>query len=205
MKIKDATFGLQRLSTVIAVAILSLVLTAAISGMLLAVYYEPSAGAAYSSLQRITTEVPYGWLVRTVHHLAGNGILILALIQIVVMFLGEQFRPGWIVGWVSGIFLALNVVGLGWTSTILDWSQEGFWRFRIELGTVESIPLVGSMLRTILTGGDGISSQTILRLYTLHSYVLSIGAVGLAIIHLVGLFLQERETVSAELHLESPN
>lgn len=204
MKIKDATFGLQRLSTVIAVAILSLVLTAAISGMLLAVYYEPSAGAAYSSLQRITTEVPYGWLVRTMHHLAGNGILILALIQIVVMFLGEQFRPGWIVGWVSGIFLALNAVGLGWTSTILDWSQEGFWRFRIELGTVESIPLVGPMLRTILTGGDGISSQTIVRLYTLHSYVLSIGAVGLAIVHLVGLFLQERETVSAELHLESP-
>ena len=135
MKNEDPNFRLQRLSTVLAVAILTLVLTASVSGLLLAVYYEPSAGAAATSLKRIGTEVPFGWLVLTVHHLAGNGFLIVALVQIIVMFFGEQFRPSWIVGWVSGILLTLNAVGLGWTSMLLDWSQQGFWRFRIELGT----------------------------------------------------------------------
>jgi cytochrome b6 len=202
---KDTTVGLQRLATALAVAILSLVFTAAISGLLLAFYYEPSAADAYTSLKRITTEINFGWLIRTVHHLAGNGFLILALLQIMVMFFGEQFRPGWIFAWVSGILLTLNAVGLGWTSMILDWSQEGFWRFRIELGTIEAIPLVGSMLRNILAGGDAISSQTVVHLYTLHSYVLSIVAIGLSILHLVGLSVQQREIdMAISPNLEPP-
>jgi cytochrome b6 len=193
MTIQDTTVRLQKLATIIAVSILSLVFTAAISGLLLAFYYEPSAGDAYTSLKQIDTQVNFGWLILTVHHLAGNGFLILALIQIIVMFFGQQFRPGWIVAWVSGILLTLNAVGLGWTSMILDWSQQGFWRFKIELGTIEAIPLIGPTLRTILTGGEAISSETLVHLYTLHSYVLSIVAIGLSIFHLAGLSIQEQE------------
>jgi cytochrome b6 len=192
--IKDTTtVRLQQLATIIAVSILSLVLTAAISGLLLAFYYEPSAGAAYTSLKDIDTRINFGWLILTVHHLAGNGFLILALIQIIVMFFGQQFRPAWIVAWVSGILLTLNAVGLGWTSMILDWSQQGFWRFKIELGTISAIPLIGPTLSTILTGGEAISTETVVHLYTLHSYVLSIVAIGLSIFHLAGLSVQEQE------------
>ncbi len=195
--IENTTVRLQKLATVIAVAILSLALTAAISGLLIAFYYEPSAGEAYTSLKQIATQVNFGWLILTVHHLAGNGFLILALLQIIVMFFGQQFRPGWIVAWVSGILLTLNAVGLGWTSMILDWSQQGFWRFKIELGTIEAIPLIGPTLRIILTGGDAISSETVVHLYTLHSYILSIVAIGLAIFHLAGLSVQEQEIDTA--------
>lgn len=193
----NLTLALQKLATAIAVAMLSLVFTAAVSGLMLGFYYQPSAVDAYTSLARITTEVNFGWLIRTVHHLAGNGFLILSLIQIIVMFFGSQFRPSWIVAWVSGILLTLSAVGLGWTSMILDWSQQGFWRFRIELGTLEAIPVIGSTLRTILTGGDAISSQTVVHLYTLHSYVLSIVAIGLSIFHLIGLSAQEGEIDAA--------
>lgn len=187
------TIKLQKLATIIAVSLLSLVLTAAISGLLLAFYYEPSAGDAYTSLKQIDTQINFGWLILTVHHLAGNGFTILALIQIIVMFFGEQFRPAWIVAWISGILLTISAVGLGWTSMILDWSQQGFWRFKIELGTIEAIPLIGSTLSTILTGGEAISTETVVHLYTLHSYVLSIVAIGLAIFHLAGLSVQEQE------------
>ena len=145
-----------------------------------------------TSLKQIDTQINFGWLILTVHHLAGNGFTILALIQIVVMFFSEQFRPAWIVAWVSGILLTLSAVGLGWTSMILDWSQQGFWRFKIELGTIEAIPLIGSTLSTILTGGEAISTETVVHLYTLHSYVLSIVAIGLAIFHLAGLSVQEQ-------------
>ena len=187
------TIKLQKLATIIAVSILSLVLTAAISGLLLAFYYEPSAGDAYTSLKQIATQINFGWLILTVHHLAGNGLTILALVQIIVMFFSQQFRPAWIVAWVSGILLTLSAVGLGWTSMILDWSQQGFWRFKIELGTIEAIPLIGTTLSTILTGGEAISTETVVHLYTLHSYVLSIVAIGLAIFHLAGLSVQEQE------------
>ncbi len=190
---QGVVYALRRTSTILAVVALTLTLTAALTGVLLAFYYEPTAGGAYQSLQTLATEVSNGWLIRTIHNLAGNLLIIVGLVQMVVMFLSERLRPSWFTAWISGILLILIAIGLDWTAMILDWSQIGFWRFRIELGTIESIPLVGGYLRQVLTGGDSISTVTVAHLYTLHSYVLAIAAVTLAIVHLVSLVFQERE------------
>ncbi|MDX2099551.1 MAG: cytochrome b N-terminal domain-containing protein [Leptolyngbyaceae cyanobacterium bins.59] len=188
-------FILRRLATILSVAILTLCLIAAVTGILLSFYYEPTAGGAYRSLQDVTTEISNGWLVRSLHDIAGNGLIGLALIQMVVMFLGEKFRTSWLTAWISGITLILTGIGLAWTSVLLDWSQLGYWRFRIELGTIEAIPYIGSFLRTLVAGGDSVGSLTVQRLYTLHSYILAIAAVVLAIVHLVSLLKQEQEEI----------
>lgn len=194
---KDLAFVLRRLSTILAVAVLTLTLIAASSGILISFYYQPIAGGAYDSLKTMTSDIPFGWLMRTVHDIAGNGVIVVGLIQIVVMFLGERLRRSWLTAWVTGVLLTLTAIGLGWTAMILDWSQIGFWRLRIELGIIESIPLVGGTLREILTGGS-LGSVTVAHMYTLHSYVLSLAAVGLAIAHLAGLLVQERELFQAQ-------
>jgi cytochrome b6 len=186
-------FLLRRLATILAVAILTLSLIAAFTGVLLAFYYEPTAGGAYNSLKAITTQIPNGWLIQRLHSTAGNGIIAVSLVEIVVMFLGERFRRSWIVAWISGILLTLTAITLGWTAMLLDWTQIGYWRFTIELGSIEAIPLIGSPLRNIITGGEAINTLTVHRLYTLHSYVLSGGALILAMIHLGSLLIQERE------------
>lgn len=188
---KDFAFIFRRASTILAVAMLTLTLTAAVTGILLAFYYEPAAGGAHESLVIVDTQVAFGWLIHTLHNIAGTGAIVVALIQIVVMFLGERLRPSWLTAWVSGILFTLAAIGLSWTAMILDWSQLGYWRFRIELGTIEAIPLIGPQLREILTGG-AIGTITVEHLYTLHSFILSVGAVGLAIAHLSGLLFQER-------------
>ncbi|MBD2740275.1 cytochrome b N-terminal domain-containing protein [Coleofasciculus sp. FACHB-1120] len=186
-------FVLRRLATILAVAILSLSLTAAVTGILLSFYYEPTAGGAYNSLREIKSEIPNGWLIQRLHEIAGNGLIGTSLIAIVVMFLGEKFRRSWLTAWISGILLTLVAIALGWTAMLLDWTQLGYWRFTIELGTVEAVPGIGSLLREILTGGGAINTVTVAHLYTLHSYILSIGALILAVIHLGGLLLQEKE------------
>jgi cytochrome b6 len=186
-------FVLRRLATILAVVILSLSLTAAVTGILLSFYYEPTAGGAYNSLREIKSEIPNGWLIQRLHEIAGNGLIGVSLIEIVVMFLGEKFRRSWLTAWISGILLTLVAIALGWTAMLLDWTQLGYWRFTIELGTVEAVPGIGSLLRGILTGGGAINTVTVAHLYTLHSYVLSIGALILAVIHLGGVLLQEKE------------
>lgn len=190
-------FVLRRLATILAVVVLSLCLTAAVTGILLSFYYEPTAGGAYNSLKAIASEVPNGWLVKRIHQLAGNGLIAVSLVEIVVMFLGEKFRPSWLTAWISGILLTLTAIALSWTAMLLDWTQIGYWRFTIELGTIEAIPVIGSLVREVLTGGGAINTVTVMRLYTLHSYVLSMGALILAVIHLGGLLLQEKEEKQA--------
>ena len=193
MKTISSEFILRRLATALSVAIITLTVMAAISGVLLSFYYEPIAGGAYESLKDITTQVSNGWLIQKIHDLAGNWLIGIALIQIVVMFLGRQFRSSWLTAWISGILLTLSAIGLGWTAMILDWDQIGYWRLSIELGKIGAIPFIGTQLRDIITGGGAITSVTVEHLYTIHSYIISVGALILAVIHLWGLLRQEKE------------
>ncbi|MDF5720701.1 MAG: cytochrome b N-terminal domain-containing protein [Rhizonema sp. PD37] len=188
---------LRRITTILATAIVTLTVMGATTGILLSFYYEPAAGAAYNSLKVINTQLPYGWLFRKTHEVVGHSVIAIALIQIVVMFLSRQFQKSWLTAWIGVILFTLSAIGLAWTAMILDWDQEGYWRFSIELGTVGAIPLIGSQLRDILTGGAGISTVTIQHLYTIHSYIVSISALILALVHLIGVLWQEKQ-----MHLE---
>ncbi len=202
MVIKESRFNIvmRRTATILSVVIITFSLIAASTGILLSIYYEPASGRAYESLKMITDQIEYGWLFRKAHHLAGNGVIFIALIQIVVMFLGRKFSKSWYIAWVNGIFLTLTVIGLSWTSMIFGWDQLGFWRFNIELGTIEAIPLIGEQLREILTGGSGVSTLTVKRLYTIHSYILSTAAIILSIVHLFSvLWLEKQVSTPQEL------
>ncbi|MBD1832521.1 cytochrome bc complex cytochrome b subunit [Cyanobacteria bacterium FACHB-472] len=203
MNTEKYEFIFRRLATILAVSILTLSLSAAFTGILLAFYYEPSAGGAYESLKNIATEVPNGSLIRDVHDIAGNGVIVVSLIEIVVMFLGRKFTKSWLTGWISVVFFTLNAIALAWTAMILDWSQLGYWRLSIELQTIEAIPFIGSQLRNILTGGGAITTATVQHLYTIHSYILSVSAIAIAITHLGAVLVQERQQARLQMELKA--
>ena len=194
-------FMLRRLATLLAVAELTLCGVAAFTGLLLAFYYESSAIAANSSLAHIATQIPGGAVILSMHDIAGNLLIALALVQMVVMFLGGQLHITWIIAWVSGILLTLSAIALSWTAVILDWDQMGFWRLKIELGSIGSIPVVGAGLRTFLSGGEGISGLTFQHMYMLHSYVLAIIALILSLSHLGSLLYQEQRDKDCQSHV----
>ena len=189
---------LQRTATLLAVAELTLCAIAGFTGILLAFYYQPTALGAYESLRAIVNQVNHGSLILSLHNLAGNSLIVLALVQIVIMFLGRQFLLPWLTAWISGICLTLTTIGLSWTAIVLNWEQTSFWRFKIELGIVASIPLVGANLKNILIGGNGIDSITLQHMYALHSYILAIIAVLLSITHLGALIYQEQNLKSED-------
>ena len=181
---------LRKLATILALAIFTLCLLAAITGVLIAFYYSPTTTTAYSSIEYIDKQVANGWLVRSLHNTSGNALIAVSLLQIIVLFLGRHLLKSWLVSWISGIFLSLSAIGLGWTAMNLEWSQLGYWRFKIELSIIESIPLIGQYLRQFLLGGESISTITLQHLFTIHSYVLAVVALGLSTIHLVSSLFQ---------------
>jgi cytochrome b6 len=202
MKTIDYRLALQRITTILAVVALTLVALASVTGILLAFYYEPTAAGANRSLEFITQYVSGGSTIRSIHDIAGNALIVVALLELVALFLGRQFRPSWLSAWISGIFLVLVAIGASWTAIILDWDQTGYWRFKLEMKTVEALPLIGAELRQILTGGT-VSSLTVQHMYTLHSYVLAAIAVALSIFHLATLVYQERDQAEANLGMSA--
>nr|WP_263971637.1 cytochrome b N-terminal domain-containing protein [Leptolyngbya ohadii] len=158
----------------------------------MAFYYDPSAGGAYDSVQNIANNLPGGSLIYSTHQIIGNGMIILALLQIFVLFFSRRFRISWFAAWVSDFLLLGLAIALSWTSMILKWEQLGYWRLKIELQTIEQLPFVGHFARDVLTGGS-IDTTTVEHFYTIHSYILSAIAVGIAVLHLGSLLWQEWE------------
>ena len=191
-----AQYRLQRLATLLAVVELTLCGIAALTGVMLAFYYQPTALGAHASLKMIVDRIANGALVLSLHDVAGNGLIFLSLVQIIVMFLGREFLLSWFIAWVSGISLTLTAMALSWTAIVLAWEQTGFWRFKIELTILGSLPVIGPGLRDILSGGSGISSFTLQHMYMVHSYVLAIAAILISIAHLTALVLHEHRRPS---------
>lgn len=185
-------FSLRRIATILSVVTLTLTLLGVGTGILIAFYYDPSTAGAYQSVENIASHLPGGSLIYSLHQIVGNGMIIVALAQMFVLFFSRQFRISWFSAWISDFVLLGLAIGLSWTSMILKWDQLGYWRLKIELQTIEQLPLVGHFARDVLTGGS-IDTTTVEHFYTLHSYILSAIAVGIAVFQLGSLLLQEWE------------
>ena len=56
------------------------------TGILLLLYYRPSSGEAYESVQFIVTQVPFGWLIRNIHGWSANLLIGFALAEATGLF-----------------------------------------------------------------------------------------------------------------------
>ncbi|MEO0853422.1 MAG: cytochrome b N-terminal domain-containing protein [Cyanobacteria bacterium J06648_11] len=189
----------RQLATLNASILASLGAIAAVSGILLAIYYEPTAAGAYASLKAIARSVTGGSWMLALHDVAGNGLILASLLQLVLMFLSRQANRLWYRVWFGTVGLVLVAISLSWSATVLDWTQESYWRFAIELRTLAAIPAIGPTLKTLLAGGSAISTATLTRMYALHSYVLTALGLGAAIAHLVGIYRLRHQAMLAAL------
>src|SRR3954453_2332819 len=53
------------------------------TGILLMLYYRPSAEEAFESVEFIMTTVPFGWLIRSVHSWSANLMVFFAFLHLV--------------------------------------------------------------------------------------------------------------------------
>lgn len=97
------------------------------TGIFLVFFYVPSAPGAFSSVQHIRHEVPYGWLVSKLH-LVGTQVMIGCIIAhlIRVLFKGAYKRPREL-HWVSGTSLLMLTLLMGYTGSKLPVGDVYAW------------------------------------------------------------------------------
>ena len=76
-----------------------------ISGIWLVMYYTPTADQAFSSVQLIMREVPYGWLVRYVHSTGVSMWFIVVYFHIFRGLLYGSYKTPRELLWMSGVVL----------------------------------------------------------------------------------------------------
>jgi cytochrome b6 len=142
------------------------------TGILLLLYYRPSASEAYESIQFLMTEVQFGWLVRSIHAWSANLIIFAMFIHLISTLLGKAYRAPRELTWLSGGALLGLTLAFGFTGYLLPWNELAFFATRVGTEIPGILPVIGSFLRRLLRGGDDVTGATLTRLYGIHVAVL---------------------------------
>jgi cytochrome b6 len=169
------------------------------TGVLLLLYYKPSADEAYESVQYIVTQVEFGWLIRNLHSWSANLLIAVAFAHFFSVFLQKSYRKPRELTWVSGILLLFLMLGFGFSGYLLPWNELAFFATKVGTGIAGSVPLVGDFLLRLLRGGDDVTGATLSRFYGLHVAILPALTTVLIAMHLL---LVQRQGMSVPLSIE---
>ena len=164
-----------------AAAVLFLML--AVTGALLLVVYEPSPERAYGTVARLVDEIPFGALIRNVHHWAANGLVFITILHLLRVFYRGGHLPPRQGNWLVGVALLLLVVACAFTGYLLPWDQLAYWAITISTGMLEYVPAVGPTLLRAARGGPDIGPATLARFFVLHVAILPIALLLLLAFH----------------------
>nr|ATC73044.1 cytochrome b [Graphocephala sp. EMHAU-2015-Zz052315] len=152
-----------------------------ISGILLSMHYTSNIEMAFISVNHITRDVNYGWLMRTLH---SNG----ASLFFICMYLhtGRGMYYGsykFIKTWVVGLVILLLTMATAFLGYVLPWGQMSFWGATVITNLMSAIPYIGSMLVNWIWGGFAVDNATLSRFFSLH-FLLPFIITMMVIIHL---------------------
>jgi ubiquinol-cytochrome c reductase cytochrome b subunit len=150
-------------------AILSLCLIVQIlSGIILAMHYTPTVEGAFDSIQRIKRDVPFGWLIQSMHATGASMFFLAVYIHMFRgMFYGSYKAPRELV-WIIGCVIYLIMMATGFLGYTLPWGQMSFWGATVITGFFGAIPVVGEGLQQWLLGGYSVGNPTLQRFFSLH-------------------------------------
>ena len=154
------------------------------TGVLLMLYYRPSANEAFESVEFIMTVVPFGWLIRSLHSWSANLMVFFAFLHMVSVFFMKAYRPPRELTWISGVLLLFLIMGFGFSGYLLPWNQLAFFATKVGTDISGVMPFVGHWMVRFLRGGDRVSGGTLSRFYGWHVALLPAITTVVLVVHL---------------------
>jgi quinol-cytochrome oxidoreductase complex cytochrome b subunit len=161
-----------------------------LSGLLLFAYYMPTIDNAYdsknlvnayTSVEFITKNLPFGAIFRGMHRYAGDAMVITILIHAVRVWFTDRYRQYRWVQWLSGIALLGLVLFIGQTGYYLVWDERSLLLTRMTVSAFDALGPLGPGLKGWFLNGDTITNLTLSNFLFIH--------IGLSFFLLFGLWV----------------
>lgn len=153
-------------------ATLFLLVMQILTGIFLTVYYVPSPDHAYESVQYIMNDVTFGWLIRGIHHWGASLMVLFVFIHMLRTFFMAAYKFPREITWLTGVFLLLATLGMGFTGYLLPWNQRAYWATTVGTEIAGTVPFIGDFILRVLRGGSDLSAMTLARFFSVHIWFL---------------------------------
>jgi len=179
-----------------------LFLSTVVTGVILMFYYRPVGEYAFTDIQYLEHDVPFGMLMRNMHRWAAHAMVIAVWLHMFRVFMTGSYKPPREFNWIVGVLLLTFTLLLSFTGYLLPWDQLAIWAVAVGTNMARATPVAGIEgpfaeiaqqtiglptdrynARSILTAGTVVGPPTLLRFYVLHCIFIPIVATVLMIVH----------------------
>jgi len=157
-----------------------------ITGVFLAMHYNPSVLEAFNSIEHIMRDVNNGWLIRYLHSNTASAFFFLVYLHIGRgLYYGSYRAPRTLV-WTLGTVIFILMIITAFLGYVLPYGQMSLWGATVITNLVSAVPWIGQDIVEFLWGGFSVNNATLNRFFALH-FLLPFVLAALVLMHLIAL------------------
>ena len=173
-----------------------------ITGIVLGFYYVPDGrvsytttgaptNAAYESLLYIMNAVPFGFVIRGLHHWAAHIMIAAVFLHMCRVYFTGAYKKPRELNWIIGVILLFLTLAFGYTGYLLPANDLSDGAATIGINMAKSVPYLGDLQAILFFGGTDISATNyVLRMYWWHVFILPFISIGLMLVHMALVWIQ---------------
>jgi quinol-cytochrome oxidoreductase complex cytochrome b subunit len=174
------------------------------TGLILMIYYTPSPAEAYNSILELMSNVPYGQVLRDLHRLGAEGMVIFTALHMLRTFLTGSYKKDRTFTWFTGVILLGITLFLSFSGYLLPWDQLSYWAVTIGTSMADAAPLVGTQANLLLRGAPDIGAGGLLRFYLIHVVLFPLLAILVISVHYYKVSREHGISLPAKLEEGNP-
>ena len=157
-----------------------------LTGIFLAMHYQPHVDFAFNSVEHIMRDVNNGWAVRYTHANVASFFFIFVYAHIARGLYYGSYKSPRVLVWSIGVIIFILMIGTAFLGYVLPYGQMSLWGATVITNLLSAVPVFGQDLVELIWGGFSVSNATLNRFFSLH-YLLPFLLAALAIAHLLAL------------------
>jgi quinol-cytochrome oxidoreductase complex cytochrome b subunit len=147
-------------------------LSQAVTGVVLAMYYDPSPTHAYESVRYINDSAFLGEFVHGMHKWGSTVMVILVFLHMGRTFFFGAYKYPRELNWIIGVVLLILTMVMSFTGYLLPFDQRSYWATIVGVNINGTGPFLGPYLSDFLRAGPEFGATTLTRFYSIHMLVL---------------------------------
>ena len=157
-----------------------------VTGVTLAMHYNPNIFEAFNSIEHIMRDVNNGWLIRYLHSNTASAFFFLVYLHIGRGFYYGSYRSPRTLAWSIGVVILILMIATAFLGYVLPYGQMSLWGATVITNLISAIPWIGQDVVEFIWGGFSVNNATLNRFFALH-FVLPFILAALAIMHLIAV------------------
>jgi ubiquinol-cytochrome c reductase cytochrome b subunit len=158
-----------------------------VTGIFLVMHYKPTATEAFTSVEYIMRDVPWGWLVRYMHSTGASAFFVVVYLHMFRGLLYGSYRKPRELVWIFGVCIFLCLMGEAFFGYLLPWGQMSYWGAQVIVNLFSAIPFIGPDLSLWIRGDYVVSDATLNRFFSFHVIAIPLVLLGLVAAHVMAL------------------